>query len=354
MSALQTGDARPLIGVIRWDAWDNSGAPGKAMELSLGPQRYHYRLPFFGKIVSENEVSIGGYTQAVVDREIAFAKAGGIDYWAFLLYEPDTSMSRALSFYLSSAKKRDIRFCAIATPNSFGNADTFHDKMQRVISLMAEPSYQKTACNRPLLYLFDVSDAWIEAWGGQDGANRLFDEFRAGVKAKGMNTPYIVVMDFVPSHAKKVADIIHAEAVSSYAVSGSGTNGQPYVSLTDTAKSFWESCAATGAQVVPIVMAGWDRRPRIEHPVPWETWQKPGEGMDKYYLMPTPQELAAHIQDAMRWVAAKGDLCPAQTVIAYAWNEHDEGGWLCPTLNPDGTANKERLDAIAKMTRNYK
>jgi hypothetical protein len=36
-------------------------------------------------------------------------------------------------------------------------------------------------------------------------------------------------------------------------------------------------------------------------------------------------------------------------VLVYAWNEHDEGGWLCPTLNPDGTANTERLLALATV-----
>lgn len=35
----------------------------------------------------------------------------------------------------------------------------------------------------------------------------------------------------------------------------------------------------------------------------------------------------------------------AGAVIIYAWNEFDEGGWICPTLS-EGTA---RLDAIRKV-----
>jgi hypothetical protein len=35
----------------------------------------------------------------------------------------------------------------------------------------------------------------------------------------------------------------------------------------------------------------------------------------------------------------------ANTVLIYAWNETDEGGWLHPTL-AEGTA---RLDAIKKV-----
>jgi hypothetical protein len=38
--------------------------------------------------------------------------------------------------------------------------------------------------------------------------------------------------------------------------------------------------------------------------------------------------------------------------LIYAWNENDEGGWLVPTLNPDGSANSERLTAMAAKLKN--
>jgi hypothetical protein len=96
-------------------------------------------------------------------------------------------------------------------------------------------------------------------------------------------------------------------------------------------------------------MAGWDRRPRVEHPVPWESWQKPGAGLETYTVAPTPRELAGHIGEAMGWAEARPKQCPAQTVIVYAWNEHDEGGWLCPTLGADGSPDASRLKAVAEM-----
>ena len=97
-------------------------------------------------------------------------------------------------------------------------------------------------------------------------------------------------------------------------------------------------------------MAGWDRRPRVEHPVPWEAaWQKPNVGLDKYYVSPTPTELAGHLGEAFDWIGARAAQCPAQTVIIYAWNEHDEGGWLCPTLGADGKPDASRLQAIGAM-----
>jgi len=362
MITLQATRSRPIIGAIRWDAWHTpwsrveagaSDGPVHEMEISLGPRQYHYRLPFFAKVVSDNEVRIDGYTQKIVDREIAYAKAGGLDYWAFLLYAPDSPMSQGLSLYLSSHHRRDVNFCAIASPPIFGNASAFPTGMERVLDLMAEPGYQKAPGGRPLLYIFDVSDASMHAWGGPVKARRLFDGLRSAAKARGEGDPYIVVMDFDPSHGKMVMDAIGANAISSYVASHGNGHALPYAELARSAHAFWDQCAATGAQVVPIAMAGWDRRPRVEHPVSWEKYQKPGVGLGDYFVMPTPVELAAHVEDAMRWAAVHRKQCPAQTVVIYAWNEHDEGGFLCPTLNTDGSANFTRLTAIREMLRRF-
>ena len=352
---------RTLVGAIRWDAWHaprdgaahgGDGGPVRAMERSLGPARYHWRLPFFARVVGENEVAIGGYTQAVMDREIAFARAGGLDYWAFLLYEPGDVMSQGLELYLRSRRRREMLFCAIASPNTFGQADRFRERMQRVVRLVGEPGYVTVAGGRPLLYLFDLSDGWLAAWGGPEGARKLFDDLRAAVRAAGKPEPDLVVMDFSAERGARVARQIGADAISSYAAPGDGgAGGKPYAALRQTARAFWEACAATGCEVVPLAMAGWDRRPRVERPVPWETWQKPGEGMDRFYESPTPDELAAHIEEAMLWARERPAVCPARAVLIYAWNEHDEGGWLCPTLRPDGRADTSRLDALRAMRR---
>jgi hypothetical protein len=354
--------SRPIIGAIRWDAWHTpwsrvkpgaSDGPVHEMQISLSPAQYHYRLPFFAKVVAPSQVRIDGYTQKIVDREIAYAKAGGLDYWAFLLYAPDSPMSQGLSLYLSSAHRRDINFCAIASPPIFGNADSFPTVMERVVGLMAEPGYQKVMNNRPLLYIFDVSDAWMQAWGGPARARQLFDGLRSAAKARGEGDPYMVVMDFNPAHGKQVMDGIGANAISSYVAPHPNGHALPYSELAQSDRAFWEKCAATGADVAPVAAAGWDRRPRIEHPVSWEKYQKPGVGLENYFVMPTPAELAAHIGDAMHWAADHRQQCPAQAVIIYAWNEHDEGGFLCPTLNADGTADSSRLSAIRAMLRQF-
>ncbi len=345
------------VGAIRWDAWHApatnvahgaSGGPVKAMEASLDPARYRQRAPFFARVDAQDRLHIDGYTQEVVDREIGFARAGGIDYWAFLLYDEGNVMSQGLSLYLRSARKREVRFCAIAQAGVFGAPEAWPKGVERLVRLMQDPCYQTVCGTRPLLYLFRIQDEQLRAWGGTAGARRLFDGLRQAAKTAGLGDPYLVVMDYAVAQARRTAEAAGAEALSDYACSGNAP-GAPYAELAAKARAFWGACAATGSQVVPLAMAGWDRRPRVEHPVPWETWQEPGVGLERFYVSPTPGELAGHLDDALAWARARPAVCPAQTVLVYAWNEHDEGGWLCPTRGADGNPDASRLAAIAAM-----
>ncbi|WP_461785767.1 hypothetical protein [Prosthecobacter sp.] len=56
----------------------------------------------------------------------------------------------------------------------------------------------------------------------------------------------------------------------------------------------------------------------------------------------TPDELAPHIR-------SNRNLNPANAIIIYAWNEHDEGGWLQPTLGADGRPDEVRIRALGKI-----
>jgi hypothetical protein len=354
-----------LTGAIRWDAWhtpamnkenNEQGGAVKAVERSLSPKRYHFRVPFFGKIISDSVIKIDGYNQTILDQEIEFAKQGGLDYWAFLLYDPQSSMSQGLSLYLSSKKRDDINFCAIASPDNFCDDIGSGNGNSRLLKLIKEQGYQKVMNNRPIIYIFRPEDEWIEKVGGTQKARQLIDSFRMKSIRTNCGDPYLVVMHFNIEHAKKMADILGAEAISDYAIWGNGgLNGSPYSELTASTRNAWIKSEATGAQVVPLVMTGWDRRPRIERPVPWETgWQKPYDGMEKYFALPTPEELAEHLKEAIMWTKERKQVCPAKAVIIYAWNEHDEGGWLCPTISENNDVDDSRLKALKKVLESIK
>ena len=333
-----------VVGAIRWDAWHgNKSGVGRAVEISLGPKQWHYRVPFFGEILSDTEVAIRGYTQDIVDKEIAYAHQAGLDYWAFGFYDANLpSIVEARNLYLASRHKADISFCLWSGPD--GLAAT--QNVQRIVQLMREPTYQKVAGNRPLFYLGFVDDKWqkiLSEHQGVDGLRRLAQQ-------AGLGNPYLVLMDFRPEKGKKIADALGFDAISTYSCAGNGC-GAPYAALAEHVEKFWDQCKAAGAHVVPIVMTSADRRPRVEHPVPWETYQKPGVGIEKYYEAPTPAELSTHLEHALSWIRNNPDITPAKAVIIYAWNENDEGGWLIPTKDDAGRLDESRIQAVSRVLR---
>jgi hypothetical protein len=213
---------------------------------------------------------------------------------------------------------------------------------------MREPSYQKVAGGRPLFFIGFINENWIDReWGADASLRAALDEFRQRAQKSGLANPYNVVMDFDPKRAKQLTDRFGFDAISAYAAQG-GAEAAPYEALATYVEQYWDKSKATGAQVVPIVMAGWDRRPRVENPVPWEAGRKtnPHDAM-KFYAAPTPKELKQHLENALGWVKAKSAQAQANTLLFYAWNEFDEGGWLEPTLS-EGTARIEELGAAAR------
>ena len=114
---------RPVVGAIRWDAWIGP-VPGYdvglQVERSLGPQRWHTRLPFFAEEVSSTEVRIRANTQAIMDQEIAYAHRARLDYWAFVMYPRDNPQTHGgIDLYLSSLHKSDVNFAMIVQSYTF-------------------------------------------------------------------------------------------------------------------------------------------------------------------------------------------------------------------------------------------
>jgi hypothetical protein len=70
-------DERPIVGAIRWDGWYGEGGVVKEVEHSLGQPKYHFRLPWFARVMGEGKVSINGDSQAIMEQEIAYARRRG-------------------------------------------------------------------------------------------------------------------------------------------------------------------------------------------------------------------------------------------------------------------------------------
>lgn len=336
--------ARVVVGAIRWDAWHGDASTvGLTVEKTLAPARWHYRLPFYGKVVGENVVEVRGNTREIMDREIDYAHAAGLDYWAFVIYPEDNALSQGLHLYLASEKKSRIKFCLNLQGGweAGGGPTAWPGKLARYIRYFKEPSYQTVLNGRPLVYLYSVEGlvgpGKFEDWAA---VRTAFDALRAAVIAAGMPSPYIVAQGWSPDTLKEQAATLGLDAIGAYASSG-GAKAGSYADLARHTEHRWDGFKAVGEPVIPLVTTGWDMRPRVETPVPWVK----GGDMEQYYEAPKPAELATHLKQAITWCREHPEAAEARTILIYAWNEFDEGGWLCPTLK-EGSA---RLEAIGRV-----
>ena len=110
-------------------------------------------------------------------------------------------------------------------------------------------------------------------------------------------------------------------------------------------------------QYVPTVSLGWNPEPRYINQVSWTVVRE-----NRWAQTPTANEIEGHLSCALSYMRQPSVITqtPANTLIVYAWNEHDGGGWLCPTVavdedgsqlySEDGTKkiDTRRVDAFKK------
>lgn len=322
---------QPVVGAIRWDGQvgddaigDLSGV-GPEEERALSADKWHYRVPFYATVGS-NTVSMDGATQQVIDQEIEYAKAAGLSYWAFDWYGDETGLQTARELYLSSPYHNDLNWSAILFTHPLSSADE-----QSLVSDFQQSNYQKVDGGRPLLYAFDYPDLVDPAQ-----INRIRQET---VTEMGVQ-PYVVALEFSAGAAASFASQIGADAISSYASSGS--DHEPYSSMAAAEAANWDAYSATGYPVVPWVTQGWDPQPRIQLNPPYAY---ASYASNSGVTASSPSELAAQLQKAINWDTAHLTAAPAQAVLMYAWNEFSEGGYIAPTKSGSGI-NLDYLDAI--------
>jgi hypothetical protein len=326
--------SRPLVGAIRWDAW-SGGEVTAQVERTLGPEKYHDRLPWFAEVLDAQTVRIAGDSPEIMAREIACAAEAGVDYWAFLLYPEEMSMSAALTRYLASPERRRVDFCLILH-NAFGVCEAeWPRERDRAIALLQEPGYQTVLGNRPLVFAFQVQ------FQGAFPLDR-FAEFRQAADQAGLD-PYYVYMGWDPAGDFAAQAPLGFDAVSAYAM---GSAHATFAELVDAVEAgYWQRAAQAQVPYVPMVTTGWNKDPRKDHPVSWELGQD-YHTQQGFPAVATPQEIAAHLARALTFVQEHPAECAANAVILYAWNEYDEGGWLAPTWTPAGRPNAGRLEAV--------
>jgi len=332
---------RPLVGALRWDAWYVPGSePTTAMERSLSPPQYQFRLPFFARRTPDNHVSLPALSANLMALEIAQAAYAGLDFWAFVAYPRESPMTVALRQYLAGPTRR-MGFCMFTQLDSWGTAGAPAPLSEEHIALMKHEAYVRVADGRPLYFLGFITAARAnDRWHDLAGLRVEIAHFRSRSLAANAGNPYIV-LGGAPKEIVALAPMLDGDAVGAYAISDGRGIGD-YAALVRIAQAGWQTLAGANLPVVPTVMTGWDRRPRVEHPVPWEHQQRPGAGLEYHFGAPRPEEIAAHLRRAIAWMQGQPADRRAPAVLIYAWNENDEGGWLVPTLPCD----TRRLEAL--------
>lgn len=335
------------VGVINWDCSVPSDTTffGRYATRSLGPREFRDRTPFYAVETGPDTIQYHERTLAEYETELRHAIAAGIDYFAYCWYDraPHTDhvvgwgaesvddtvceLAYARLRHLASPLRDKIGLCAILVachPYS-------DEELADLAETMKEPCYEKID-GRPLVYLF--SAPW------QD----LLERLRARCEKVGAADPYAVLM----ANAVSPADAPRVQALCSYG--GAGVFAESWDAFFECEMAGNDVRSRCGLPVVPHFSMGWNPTPRIRRPVPWVKYP---EGT--YAPPATPDQLLAAADRLAAWTAAHRGLCPTGHVLTFAWNEFEEGAWICPTLGPVRDVPDTRYrDAFARIAAAWK
>ncbi len=330
------------VGAIRWDAYfsveNEKSNVSRQVSKALSPNIFHSHAPFFAKAVERDKLIFGEATQAQFDRECELAVDAGIDYFAYCWYRNSDPMNYARRQHTKSLWRNKIKMCAI-----IGVAHLDEESIDE-LALTAKEDFYLKILGRPAIFVF--------------GAVRLskdhIDTIRTCIIKKGNPEPYFVALGEADVLGAYEFNLKGYSAISSYSCFPEG-EGWSYQQLLEKAESRNKKlCSLTELlDPVPLISCGLDFRPRALNPVSWM-------GGKNYAYTGEAEEIYEHAKKTLR------DAKNIPAVLIYAWNEHDEGGWCCPTLTVDenGEAvkdeagnnliNRSHLDAIKAAIGEYK
>jgi len=338
------------IGAIRWDAYFSTDQQKRNISnqvaRALSPNAYHTRAPFFARVTGENRLDFSTETQEQFDVEAQFAYEAGFDYFAYCWYLNEHPMSYARRQHLKSCWRNRLKMCAVIHVAAMDD-----ETLAELAETMIQDYYFKID-RHPLVYVYDarhLSQAYLDSIT------------EAAVKAGAEKEPYYVGMcaEVNPCIIEEMCDGRY-DAVGAYSFPANAP-GETYESLykrnEERIRLQYKFSERIG--VVPLITCGLDFRPRIDNPVSWMCGKN-------YAFTGTSEEIHRHASNVLRDMSNNLSDNDPKTVLVYAWNEHDEGGWCCPTLvcdekglplydaNGNTLTDQSHLDALAHAFKEYK
>jgi hypothetical protein len=293
-----------------------------------------WRLQFPGR-----EPLTGWYddSQAVVDREVAMAAEGGLDFFLFDWFppRPDSSYPGAtqnnnngLHYYLSSPNKSLLRFALMYTNHApFGITDSaeWTAAVDGWVEQFGDPQYQRVG-GRPLFVVHDA-DSMRRQWGSARAVKAALDQLRERARAAGLPAP--MIGGGVPQPGPKGAAVKTFASdgydfYTGYSIPLARVAGQAsdYASFAALQPPLWADFAQLSPlPYLPVVTAGWDKRPILDSDTP-------------SFPDRSPAAFNALLQQARDAVDNQPRLRLPNTrpaLLINAWNELGEGGYITPT-----------------------
>ncbi len=367
---IATQRERPLLGIQRWDMYSGKGATQK-QELGylhgkqgfLKPAEWHDRAPFFCRLSKDvksvahppesgplwfNHPFDKKRLQSAMDQEIRFAHDAGIDF--FIYHGPARKLVRNgwglknnLDAHMESTipetKKMHFTWALYGHKAMGYNRSKVQVMMDETIDYIKRPNWQTVMDDRPLLLVMwpDNFKAQLESAQGQERmtGSEFVAYLRKRVVDAGLKNPYVVGMA-VPARSYKRAADWKAEGYDAFSDYAGGYGGSTavrdqaptYAQATEQLKKAWKKNFTK--QALPSIPPCTS----MQYPWPRAMDKVTGKRANKWYHYQWPEkgDLKARVTAAFDFVAAHPKACEAQTVIMYSWNEHSEGGGLCPTM----------------------
>lgn len=334
------------IGMINWDAClPENTYFGHYTLNTLGNDKYKDRLPYFAQ-KKGNGYDFSYRTQEEYDRELRYAIDAGVDFFAYCWY-PDTLCERNFwkdlgssllwehypelnlgrKLYQTSELNKEIKMCAILFT---GRAYAISD-IDDLIFAMKQDYYEKID-GRPIVCTFG---------GFEEG---FIDELKLHTKKHGID-PYIVFFNTSATIHEGI-NYDKADAISAYAACCQCENFDDVISCVEE-KNYKRLGA--GLKEMPHVSIGWNPMPRVEKPSPWVNYPD-----GPYSQLPTEEQLEKCFDKLFDFIEKNPEKIVDGYAMVYAWNEFEEGGYLCPTLCENGEADTKFLESFKRVRGKYK
>lgn len=332
------------VGAVNWDcSLPKETFFGFHSAKSLSSEKFRSSTPYYATVENSNKISYRYRSLEEYEREMQYAVDAGIDYFAYCWYGENPGkrenewqnhlhdLTYARKLHIQSKLKKKLKLCAIIGVGA-KESELSEDDMRNLADEMKQEYYQKID-GRPLVYVFD---------GYKQETSRIL---RDTCKKYSTPEPYFVFMCSQIDEINKNENV--SGAVSAYSFPKSAKSYDEFISyLIEDLKGRME----LGVRVIPQFSVGWNPSPRIENPVPWVNYEN-----TSYLQQITKDEMLNGAKKFTEFLSSNKKHNTTNQILVFAWNEFEEGAYICPTYDQSGkNINTDRVAAMGEIIKDWK